>query len=295
MTWFRVDDKFAFHQKAVKAGNAAIGVWTRLGAWSSDQLTDGWLPCEIASLIQGTDAGALDQLLAVGLLELDGKNYRLHDFLDWNPSSKSVNRKRKALSQTRSKAGGKGAKARWQTDGPSPDPVPIPIPSTDPPVVPQPEPLKLEPPSAKKPRAKRVPAPAAEEPLPGDWQPTDAHRAFAAKHALDLDTELFGFRGWAEGKTAARWNGVFSTRLANSVKWRPAARGGQQAPPVERERMIELPRAPPPKGSFDKPQSIQRGAAEIEAKRARGEYVEMDPMKILAEQCGNVIAPRVDP
>ena len=33
MPWFNVDDGFAFHRKAVRAGNAAIGLWTRAGSW----------------------------------------------------------------------------------------------------------------------------------------------------------------------------------------------------------------------------------------------------------------------
>ena len=162
MSWFRVDDKFAFHEKTVRAGNTPIGVWVRLGAWCSDHLTDGWLPGEIAIVIEGPDAGSLDRLCEVGLLERDGKNFRLHDFLDWNPSGKQVKRQRKELSETRSKAGGKGAKARWQTDGPSPSPDPIPIPEEkreDPPISP-PE---------RKPRPPRKPGT-----LPGvDLDPVD--------------------------------------------------------------------------------------------------------------------------
>ena len=50
----------------------------------------------------------------------------------------------------------------------------------------------------------------------------DRARAFyeQAGWHLDLDTEVFAFKGWAEGRTALSWNGTFSTRLANSVKWR---------------------------------------------------------------------------
>ena len=132
MSWFRVDDKFAFHAKAVRAGNAAIGVWVRLGAWSSDQLTDGKLPGEIAMVIAGPDVGSLDRLCDVGLLEREGENFAMHDFLDWNPSGKAVKRQRKELSEARSKAGSKGVAKREanrkQTASPSPSPDPIPIP-----------------------------------------------------------------------------------------------------------------------------------------------------------------------
>ena len=38
MAWFKVDDKLAFHPKVLTAGNTAIGLWVRAGAWSADQL-----------------------------------------------------------------------------------------------------------------------------------------------------------------------------------------------------------------------------------------------------------------
>ena len=41
MTWFRVDDTLAMHPKVYAAGNAAMGLWVRAGAWSMQQLTDG--------------------------------------------------------------------------------------------------------------------------------------------------------------------------------------------------------------------------------------------------------------
>lgn len=51
MTWFRVDDTFAMHEKVVEAGNAAIGLWTRAGAWSMQQLTDGFVPNHVVRVL----------------------------------------------------------------------------------------------------------------------------------------------------------------------------------------------------------------------------------------------------
>lgn len=56
--------------------------------------------------------------------------------------------------------------------------------------------------------------------MPADWAPTDAHRALARRHGLDIDLEGESFRGWAEGRTALSWNGTFTTRLANAAKWK---------------------------------------------------------------------------
>ena len=44
MAWFKVDDTFAMHEKVLAAGNSAIGLWVRSGAWSMQQLTDGFVP-----------------------------------------------------------------------------------------------------------------------------------------------------------------------------------------------------------------------------------------------------------
>jgi hypothetical protein len=48
MVWFNVDDGFAFHRKALRAGNAAIGLWTRAGAECGRQLTDGFVSTMLA-------------------------------------------------------------------------------------------------------------------------------------------------------------------------------------------------------------------------------------------------------
>lgn len=55
--------------------------------------------------------------------------------------------------------------------------------------------------------------------MPPDWQPTEAHRAFAAKHGLDVELEATGFRGHYEGQRVLSWNGRFVTWLANQAKW----------------------------------------------------------------------------
>lgn len=33
MVWFRVDDVLPFHARVIEAGNAAMGLWVRAGAW----------------------------------------------------------------------------------------------------------------------------------------------------------------------------------------------------------------------------------------------------------------------
>jgi hypothetical protein len=65
--------------------------------------------------------------------------------------------------------------------------------------------------------------------MPSDWAPSEFHRKYAEQHGLDLENEVVSYKGWAEGKETGSWNGTFTTRLANEVKWRAerAARLGK--------------------------------------------------------------------
>lgn len=90
MTWFKVDDNLAFHRKTVAAGNAAMGLWVRAGAWSAQHLTDGFVPEHMLALL-GT-ASQSKRLIKAGLwAEVDGGC----QFHQWNekgrqPTSQSV-------------------------------------------------------------------------------------------------------------------------------------------------------------------------------------------------------------
>jgi hypothetical protein len=48
MVWFKVDDTLPFNAKVTAAGNAAMGLWVRAGAWSCQQLSGGFVPTHIA-------------------------------------------------------------------------------------------------------------------------------------------------------------------------------------------------------------------------------------------------------
>jgi len=97
--------------------------------------------------------------------------------------------------------------------------------------------------------------------LPPDWQPTEAHQAYAAKHGLQFELELDSFRGWAEGRTVVSWNGTFTTRLANQAKWNRERRAGRGKPVVQRAGSVRESDsswlgpadAPPPKTQGQRP------------------------------------------
>lgn len=94
MTWARLDDDLTFHEKIVEAGNAATGVWCRALAWSSQHLTDGYIPAKIARLVAGESRGALKALTRSRLWVDCPGGYRIHNYLKYNPSRAEVLEKR---------------------------------------------------------------------------------------------------------------------------------------------------------------------------------------------------------
>lgn len=90
MPWFKVDDDLPFHRKVVKAGNSAMGLWVRAGAWSSQQLTDGFVPDAVVDLL-GTLAQRRKLVAAELWVEVEGGVM----FYGWNkngrqPTAQSV-------------------------------------------------------------------------------------------------------------------------------------------------------------------------------------------------------------
>jgi hypothetical protein len=107
MPWFALDDGFDTHPKVRKAGNAAAGLFTRLGAHCAKHLTEGHVDGAIVR-DYGTPA-QIRKLLDVGMLHAAGHNcthpkcqqpgtgdYYLHDFLVYNQSRKQIEAAREA-------------------------------------------------------------------------------------------------------------------------------------------------------------------------------------------------------
>lgn len=115
MSWFRVDDRLHGHPKAHAAGNAALGLWTRIGSWISDHLTDGFVPAAVVR--QYGTRRELERLILAGMLEADnhpvyGAGYYLHDYLDWNRSRNQVLADRAKTAERQ-----RSSRARRGTDG----------------------------------------------------------------------------------------------------------------------------------------------------------------------------------
>lgn len=124
MTWFKVDDTLAWHQKVVIAGNGAMGLWVRSGSWASQQLTDGFVPADIAKAL-GSPA-EIKKLVAAGLwhpTEHDGTpGYQFHQFLERNPSRADVEAER-AANRKRQQRGREAARARREGRDPTVTPA----------------------------------------------------------------------------------------------------------------------------------------------------------------------------
>jgi hypothetical protein len=105
MSWFRVDDTLAAHPKTRRAGLAAMGLWTVAGSWSSQQLTEGFVPdWFVATWPQGKKLA--QQLVRAGLWDTakdgDEEGWLFHDWTDANPTAEQEKeRRRKARERQR--------------------------------------------------------------------------------------------------------------------------------------------------------------------------------------------------
>ena len=105
MVWFKVDDRLPLNKKMVRVSIAAVGLWVEGGAWASGAQTDGVIPKQMLRLLHvEADQKQADELVAAGLWEDEGDQWRIHDFHDYNPTEKEMN----ALKASRSKAGRAG-------------------------------------------------------------------------------------------------------------------------------------------------------------------------------------------
>ncbi|MFJ5967926.1 hypothetical protein [Streptomyces sp. NPDC093060] len=105
MAWFALDDGFDTHPKVRKAGNAAVGLFVRLGVHATKHLTEGHLDGDIVTAY-GT-AATIRKLIAVGMLHEAGHGcprcpqpadggYYIHDYLDYNKSRQQIEAAREA-------------------------------------------------------------------------------------------------------------------------------------------------------------------------------------------------------
>lgn len=122
MSWVKLDDGYPEHIKVVGLSDAAFRTDVEGWCYCARNLTDGLIPAAIAKRWRKR---AITELMDAGRWHHDVAGYRIHDYLDYNPSKADAI----ARADAKSIAGAKGAAARWhmRNDAPS-RPVPQPDP-----------------------------------------------------------------------------------------------------------------------------------------------------------------------
>lgn len=238
MSWFRLDDKAAFHAKVVAAGNEAYGVWCRAGSWCSGQndsenTRDGFIPLHMAKTLCPKPS-VWKRLLDVRLTEPTDGGYLIHDYIKYNPTALEVieRRRKDAEKKAGQRARGGAAVVRGQ-DGQFTPRVPRlspgdpqgdsrPGPSGCPPL---PDPTRPDPsPKKKKEERESTRTKGKERPLPEGWEPDVRLSAWLdSKGVLPADRpallERFKDTAIAKGWTYVDWNAGFRTFVANQIDW----------------------------------------------------------------------------
>ena len=143
MTWVKLDDGFADHPKLEQVGPLAGWLHVAALCYCSRQLTDGHIARKTAlKLVKNTRPKALiERLVSAGLWdEIDDENYRIHDYLVYQPSREKVLAERDAATERKRKSRDKSQRSHGVTSPsvtgdvtvsvtPTPNPYPNPTPS----------------------------------------------------------------------------------------------------------------------------------------------------------------------
>lgn len=143
MGWIRVDDAFYDHHKFARVGALGTAAWIAGLAHCNRNLTDGFISEKAAqrlidcrglgtytSNMSGRDAepqDGIDELVDAGLWdEVDG-GYRIHDYLDYQPSALKVREDRnRAKQRMQFRRGSDDVPANIDGSSDSPNPTPNP-------------------------------------------------------------------------------------------------------------------------------------------------------------------------
>lgn len=103
MVWFKVDDKLHDHRKIRQAGVAAMGLWVLAGSWSSDNLTDGFVPETVLRRWEHNYRRLSEKLVSANLWSaetVEGEpGYRFHNWGERQPTSSDVEERRSEARQ----------------------------------------------------------------------------------------------------------------------------------------------------------------------------------------------------
>jgi len=145
IAWFKIDDGFWAHPKTLQLTDSAVALWVRAGAWSCQQLTDGFIP-QYALPMLGVDEFPAIQLVEVGYWDESDGGYTFHDWDEYQEASEAVKDRRKKNAEKMRRW--REAKAAKQGDNTVSDPVTLPVTNTV--SNPLPDPTRPDPTSSSK-------------------------------------------------------------------------------------------------------------------------------------------------
>ena len=270
MPWVRIDDRFATHPKVVASGPLAMAMQVAALCYCNRELTDGFVPRAVARTLldwqiedkqgdiyvigvsrsyYGQDVECqwvIDILVECGMWTAEQGGYRIHDYLDYQPSREQVlaerenNARRQSAWRNRDKPSTNtmsNADSNAVTDGATNGsvtgaPVPVPVPITNPERV-------------SKRGGANAPAPKRATRLSEDFSPTDEMLAWAIAEGFDeprvlSETERFrDHYSAAPGEKGRKldWVATWRNWIRRSVEFAP--RNGT-SPNGRRERPGEL-------------------------------------------------------
>jgi hypothetical protein len=115
MAWFKVDDGLHASTKTRRAGDA-MALWVMAGSWCADQLTDGWLPEDMAPGLSRNWKKQAAKLVEVGLWKPEQRNgeagWRFHDWEVYQPTRIQVLADREAAAERQRRARDKAKQRR---------------------------------------------------------------------------------------------------------------------------------------------------------------------------------------
>lgn len=229
MAWVKLDDGFPDHPKVAQAGDLAAWLYVCGLTYSNRLLTDGFIPESVVPRLTGLKGpvSLAKRLVNAGLWERAEGGYRIHDYLEYQPSAdkaaqeREANAARVAAWKRRSRGatneevtplpdhylpppGNGGGNGRVMVP---PYPVPVPVPVEDENLERGPTSWNGSAPSA----AATTTSESLEkverfaESLRGraGWEPTaeQLHTLgdYAAEHAINLAAEAIAIGGWLDG------------------------------------------------------------------------------------------------
>lgn len=235
MTWSKFDDAAAKSPKALVAGNEAWSLWAAAIMYCNRHSTDGYV--SLAALateclpvpIGMQKAKRLAELLCAsrarpdgaGLFEEAGSQlFRVHDFLDWNPSKVEVEAKRKA-DRDRKRRGpdsdrDSGTIPRGSPQGKPPDSVAPRASARALPAPPRPDPTS--PTQSESGASATTPKRVQRMRRFPDFEPAPEHVNLAMQIGADLAAELAKFRDYEFRDPKSDANACFRSWLRRSIE-----------------------------------------------------------------------------